>query len=134
MHGQSHKGLIKVVNQQTWHPYNTDFDVNHSNNYGLYDRNEKFTPWNEYGEWIYDAPITPFCGENGWYSNNQTLTGNVVQWQNDIYGNQYFLLSPTGTRLSEPDSYKQLYVKPINQKTKTGAEFLANIFEKYNSL
>lgn len=134
VHGQGIIGNTIVNKRQTWHPYNTDFDVNYSCNYGLYNRSEKFSPWTAAGEWKFDSEITPFCGPNAWYSTNQTLTGNVVQWQNDIYGNQYFLLSPSGTRLHNSNEYKQLYVKALDNRLQNGTDFLNKIFEKYISL
>lgn len=136
-------GNVKVDGKQVYYPYTSNYEMFKFNNVGLYDNNDsQFTPWNSDGTWkdenTYPANFRGqhriTCGDNAWFNNQLNLSGNVVEWQNDIFGNQYFLLNRTGNRIKKSQRYSDFYLKDVAGKIVPAAQSLSAIFTKYQNL
>lgn len=137
-----YSGNVRVDGKQTYYPYTTNYEMTHFNNFGLYDNNDsEFSPWDENGEWKnedrYPANFRGQhninCGQNGWYNQQLNLTGNVVEWQNDIFGNQYFLLNTNSTRMEKSEIYSTFYTKDINGNVLPARLSLSAVYNKYKN-
>lgn len=98
--------LIDVNLNQTYYPYTTKNinDLGLQENYVL-DFNSLSA--NERGQKYIDS----------YYTNLPYITGNVIEWQQDIWGNQYFLVNDdTKSRLENETKYSKLYLKTIDGK------------------
>lgn len=136
-------GNVKIDGKQTYYPYTTNYEMTKFNNFGLYDITDAdFSPWDSEGSWKdneqypanYRGQYNLNCGENGWYNQQLNLSGNVVEWQNDIFGNQYFLINPTSTRINKTDDYSTFYTKDITGIVLPAQLSLSSIFNKYKNL
>jgi hypothetical protein len=140
--GQNILGNIKIDKKQTFHPYSNDYQFTGINSYGLNNVLLETSPWKNNGEWAdeenYPANITGLhpinCGSDAWFNTQYNLSGNIIEWQSDIYGNQYFLMNYTGTRLSPASSYNSFFIKDTNGKIFKGNELLLDIVNKYRNI
>ena len=100
--------LINVNKNQTYYPYtnNLNSTIGLNESYILdYDSLSA----NERGQKLIN------CGADAYYNNLPFLTGNVINWQQDIWGNEYFLINDDSkTRLENKSVYSQLYIKTID--------------------
>ena len=131
---------IPLVNgQQTFYPYTTNTELKENLNLGLWDSQQVFVPWNADGEWQFNDTFPKNyrglypLGE--WYDDQLDLSGNVKQWQTDIFGNQYFLMFDDATnRLQRPSSYAEFFVKTSDGNIQSANVVLSSIFNKYSNL
>lgn len=141
--GQKDSGNILVDKHQTFYPYTTNFEINNFNNFGLWEKDNNFSPWTSDGKWK-DSDKFPAnfrgqfpinCGPNSWYNNQLNLSGNIKQWQTDVYGNQYFLMfSDNTSKLDVSTTYGEMFIKLQNGSVYTSNDILGNIFNKYKNL
>lgn len=135
-------GFIKSKNKQTFYPYTNVEEMQNKPSYGLYEIPTDFSPWNnKTGEWKggdeyinYRGQYKLTCSDN-WYTNQLTLTGDVVNWQTDIFGNQYFLVNrDSNTFTQQPSSYSTIFVKLQNGKVYTASNALSSIIDSYENI
>lgn len=118
-----------IDDKQTFYPYqslNSDL--------GLYSSKYKINPWdtdvNLFPKNYRDQPYIE-CGDNNIYTSLIEITGNVINWQTDIYGNQFFLVNDQYTKYDNLGT-GNLYLKVANNILTISA--LSSIFGKYNSI
>lgn len=100
-------GLPLIQSKQTYYPYESD------NTLGLYTERYPISPW--------DISDTNVCSVNDLYTNYvENVTGDIIRWKTDIYGNQFFLTSGDG----------QLWLR-IGENIVSGGDALSSIFLKY---
>lgn len=140
--GQNILGNVKINQKQTFHPYTNDFQYTGVNSYGLNNVLLTVSPWNSNGEWTdkenYPANISGIypinCGVDAWFNTQYNLSGNIVEWQSDIFGNQYFLMNFLGTRLTPSSSFNSFYIKDTTGNIFKGDELLASLVNKYKNI
>lgn len=135
-------GTPKTNKKQTFISYTNQHEKTNREYYGLYETPLSFSPWSfQNGEWKESSNYKNFrnqydinCGNN-WYTNQLTLTGNVWNWQTDIYGNQYFVtVNSLSTEIPAPSSYGQIFVKYANGKVQPLSVALSSISTVYNNV
>jgi len=108
----------------------------------------------------YDYPITPFRVDSSWmknedgfpvlkgrqsfhpyandYNNIIQLSGNFIEWQNDIFSNQYILSTPTydiySKKILSPFKLADFHVQTPDNNLIEGHVFLSNVFKKYQNI
>lgn len=99
--------MINVDKNQTYYPYTTlpFSDIGLGENYIL-DTTELSS--NFRGQQFLD------CGERSYYTNLPYITGNVIDYHQDIWGNQYFLVNDDDTTRMENASFSTIYLKAID--------------------
>jgi hypothetical protein len=118
-----------VNDHQTFYPYRST----HSK-LGLYDVSYPISPWDDTASYISEnfrnqSIIT--CGNENAYTQLLEITGNVTQWQTDIYGNQWFLVNDEYTRYQD-SGVGNLFFKVDNDLF--GIDALSSIFFEYNNI
>jgi hypothetical protein len=73
-------GLPLINGHQTYYPYQSDYNL------GLYNNDYPLSPWS-----LEQLPIG--CLTDDYFTSIRNITGNIVHWTTDIYGNQFFLNS-----------------------------------------
>lgn len=103
---------IQIGMNQTFYPYTTNTELNAVNAFGLqenYILDYASLSANDRGQKLIN------CGPNAYYTNIPYLTGNVIDWHQDIWGNQYFVINPQNvTRLENASTFSKVYIKLIN--------------------
>jgi len=135
-------GFIKSKNIQTFYPYTNAGEMTDKIVYGLYEIPTDFSPWNnKTGEWEGGSEYINYRGQykincsDNWYTNQLNLTGDVVNWQTDVFGNQYFLVNrDTNTFTQQPSSYSTIFVKLQNGKVYTVIDALSSIINAYENI
>jgi hypothetical protein len=106
-----YNGHIDLNGVQTYYPYTTNSEIG-INNLGLqenYILDYASLSANERGQKLIN------CGDSAYYNTMPFLTGNVIDWQQDIWGNQYFMINnDTKSRLENNTVYSELYIKTID--------------------
>jgi hypothetical protein len=100
--------LINVNKNQTYYPYTTNLNstIGLNENYIL---DYESLSANERGQKLIN------CGNSGYYNNLPFLTGNIINWQQDIWGNEYFLINDDSkSRLENKSVYSQLFIKTLD--------------------
>ena len=112
------QGRINGINRQTFTPYTTVQEKSHKGFYGLFNEPLQFSPWNQItGKWEGGDIYTNFrnqhsiSGDGNWFTQQAVLTGDVWNWDTDIYGNQYFDMRSDISYDSIPSTYAKVFVK-----------------------
>jgi hypothetical protein len=135
----SNQGNLLTVKKQTFFPYTNENEKTDKPYYGLYSSPLNFTPWNnKTGEWDesdifrnYRNQYNVNCS-NDWYSSQLSLTGDVLNWQTDVYGNNYFVYSTNSLSYNNiPTSYNEIFVKYQNEKILNISDALSSIINTY---
>jgi hypothetical protein len=136
------QGRILSENKQTFIPYTNENEKFKKDYYGLYQTPLKFSPWNyQTGEWDgsdvyknYRNQLNVNC-DNDWYSSQLSLTGDVWNWETDVYGNSYFVVnSDPLTYSSPPSSYNTVFVKYQNNKVETMSIAMSSLLTTYSNI
>lgn len=140
--GTQFAGNIKINGNQSYYPYTNNQEFYKNNQWGLTTELDEFSPFDSKGKWknIEDFPanyrnLYPInCGPNAWYNNQLNLSGNVIEWQTDIYGNQFFLMNDTGTKLSPSSAYNTLFLKKADKTIVSHTDLMELLFLKYKNV
>lgn len=140
--GQNILGQINPNNHQTFHPYIDGYQHTKNNIFGLGITFDLLSPWNVEAKWNYStdfpANITGLypvnCGATSWYNSQYNLSGNIIEWQSDVYGNQYFLLNNSSTRLQSSSSFNDWFVKRTDGVLFQGNIIAEAIINKYKNI
>lgn len=135
-------GTPKTDKKQTFIPYTNTHEKNNKLFYGLYQEPLSFTPWrNSDGKWKESDLYINFrnqydlnCGDN-WYTDQLSLTGNVWNWQTDIYGNEYYtVVDELSAEFPTISSYGKIFVKNSSGSVQTLANALSSLSTVYNNV
>jgi hypothetical protein len=136
------QGRILSEDKQTFFAYTNENEKFGKDYYGLYQTPLKFSPWNyQTGEWDgsdvyknYRNQLNINC-VNDWYSSQLSLTGDVWNWETDVYGNSYFVVNSNPlTFNSPPSSYNTVFIKYQNNKVETIATAMSSLITTYNNI
>jgi len=120
-------------NLQNFTPYSTPFGKNEIGTFEDLD----FSPWKEkdYNKYKnYRGQYNIYC-DNGWSDQKTILSGDVSNWDDDIFGNNYFLVHDEITDFNnKPSSFGSVYVKNTNNKILNIKDALSSVFIKYESV
>jgi len=133
------QGNILSESKQTFIPYTNENEKYGKDYYGLYQTPLQFSPWNyQTGEWDSESIFKNYRNQynincnNDWYSSQLSLTGDVWNWETDVYGNSYFIVNSRGlTYSSIPSSYNTVFVKYQNNKVESIATAFSSLFTSY---
>jgi hypothetical protein len=136
------QGKILSEGKQTFVPYTNENEKFGKDYYGLYQTPLKFSPWNyQTGEWDSDVIFKNYRNQynincsNDWYSSQLSLTGDVWNWETDVYGNNYFVVNDKGlTYSSVPSSYNTVFVKYQNNKVQSISTALSSLISTYSNI
>ena len=136
------QGLPKTDRKQTFTPYTNAHEKCGKEYYGLYKSPLSFTPWNsDDGTWKESDLYKNFRGQynvncnSNWYTDQLTLTGDVWNWQTDIYGNQFFtIFNETIDYTSVPNTYGQIFIKMPNGKVHPISDALSSVTTTYANI
>lgn len=131
---------IPVLNgKQSYVPYTTHTELNKNPYLGFWDMTQKFSPWTKNGKWNEqeDYPLdfrnNPLIEK--WYNDQINYNGNFKQWQTDVYGNQYFLMTDDSTtRIEDSTSFGELFVKLSDGTILNGYRALSSVFARFNNV
>jgi hypothetical protein len=135
-------GTPATAKKQTFIPYTNTHEKTDREFYGLYESPISFSPWSsQTGRWKESDIYLNFrnqydinCGNN-WYTDQLSLTGNVFNWQTDIYGNQYFVtVNAISSSVPAPSSYCNIFVKYTNGKVLPFSSALSSITTVYENV
>jgi hypothetical protein len=135
------QGTPDTTKKQTFIPYGNSSEKNSKKYYYLFDDNVEYSPWNKTtGKWNESDIYLDFrglynitCADN-WFSQQPVLTGDVWDWQTDIFGNEYYCINNTLNFTTNPTSYNHLFVKKNDGKVYTIQQALSSIIQTYNTL
>lgn len=138
--GQNFAGIPFLNKHQTFVPYNNSFEQKGIESYGLILDDDSFSPWDSSKKWKYVDNIPanfrglyPInCGPNSYYTNTINLSANVLQWQMDVFGNQFFLTNENTTRNNLLSSYNKLFIKTQDGKIIENDECISKLYQKYS--
>ncbi len=102
--------LINPQKSQTYYPYTTeDHPIGLDQNFIL---DQSSIIQNDRGQSLLS------CGPSAYYTTFDYVTGNVISYSQDIWGNQYFLVNPetTKTQLDNKTTFSDLWIKTIDGK------------------
>lgn len=136
------QGTPDIKNRQTFTPYNNSNEKYSKEYYGLYDKDFYFSPWNKNsGEWNESDVFKNYRNQynincsNDWYSNQLSLTGDVYDWQTDIFGNHYFCVNNENLNYTiNPSSYNTLFIKTQDGNVNTLQVSLSSIVDTYKNI
>lgn len=93
-------GNIKdAIKNQEFSPYQSFYETTTHNIFGIETQHDVTTPWigpeknqldpsNIFSKSIQGEPSV-YCGPNSWIANQPEISGTMVDWKMDLYGNQY---------------------------------------------
>ncbi len=138
--GQMYAGSVNTDKRQTYYPYTNNTETGEYPCLGMWDLGQILTPWDINGKWIGGDiqnerglyPLT--CGPDAFFNNVFNNNGFVKEWQNDIFGNQYFLMNgDSRAKITTSNQYKYFYAKPTNCQVESANDFLSAILNKYKN-
>lgn len=103
---------------------------------GLYEDHMHFSPWE-----IYDWPNKSiefkkdYKCVSDWFNSQLSLTGDVWNWDGDIFGNNYYLVMDESLDYSTtPSSYGNIFIKKTNKTVSSMVQGMSAIFNKYKNI
>ena len=117
-------GMIRgAKDHQQFIPYQSNYETNKSNPFGLRNQSDMFDPWigendNEWAD-LTNWPYATFRSEyniEGWYNGQVPSDKLLYQWKIDIFGNQYGILKDQSVNgiYSRRQANGILYVRNLN--------------------
>lgn len=136
------QGMPNVVNKQTYTPYNNTKETINKPEYGVFGSSFYYSPWNKNtGQWDESLLYKNYRGQynvacsNNWFSKQLSLSGDVWNWQTDIYGNHYFCINDDSLNYkNNPTTYNTLFIKLQNGEIYHATDALSSILQSYNNL
>jgi hypothetical protein len=127
---------------QTFHPYTNTFEKTEKPYYGLYNIPLQFSPWSyETGEWVGEDSYKNLRNQykincqNDWFTDQLVLSGDVSNWQTDIYGNQYFTVHDETIDFTEkPTTYGNIFIKLQNGNVMNISNILSSVTDIYDNI
>ncbi len=129
---------------QEFTPYQTMYESVKVNNYGIQRQHDVQSPWvgESTSQFIQDErypknikgeyPIT--CGPNSWYNNQPEITGTLVQWKSDIYGNNFGLYKTSACNIWTQHSIPgELWIRDLIGNIAPPSELLSRVIDTNSS-
>lgn len=136
------QGNPDIKNKQSFIPYTNTNEQNGRKYYGLYNDELSYSPWNKTdGKWNESEIYKNYRGQynincsNDWFTNQLVLTGDVWDWQTDIYGNEFFSVNGDSLNFTNcPSGYNSVFVKLLDGKVYSITQALSSIIQTYNNI
>jgi hypothetical protein len=121
------------IKYQNLTPYNSIFS---EELLGLFQNNMNFSPWETYN-WPTDSIKfkKDYKCVDDWFVSQLPLTGDVWNWDGDIFGNNYYLVMDETINFSTtPSNYGNIFIKRTDRTVSSMMESMSAVFSKYKNI
>lgn len=138
------RGYIKnPIDNQEFIPYQTFYETYKENIFGIEQQSDIDYPFfgefaNNLDGYVVDrfGNQSAYCGENSWISNKKEITGKLLEWNMDLFGNQYGLyksVDDTNTIHDKKYTEGKLWIRNSNNVVGDVSELLSRVIDSYKS-
>jgi len=132
---------INAINYQKFVPYQSNYETNKVNIYGVSRQNDNFEFWSGSNSNIWNDEISyPLNYKKEGYkvaerAQKLLVTDKIVtDWETDIYGNNYSIYKSKALSISSlTTSSGELWIRNTNDNIYTGTDFLSSVYTTHLS-